>query len=165
MVRPFGGLQWRGTRSVNASQRGFGPRWQGRYRAKLVSEHADHPVFGKAIGQLSKAQEAVGGAAFQLLGWSKSGEMHKVPLNANLFLEMMSELAVGWLLLSAAVIALEKQADLDKEHPDWAFYEGKKASALYFSSNVLPSVISKSKVMQIGDSSPVDIPDESFATV
>ncbi len=133
--------------------------------AKLVSAHADHPVLGKSIGQLAKAQEAVGGAAFQLLGWFKGGEMHKVPLNANLFLEMMSELAVGWLLLSAAVIAHEKQAETDSEHPDWAFYEGKKASALYFAANVLPTVIGKSKIMQIGDSSPIDIPIEGFATV
>lgn len=36
--RPLRSLQWRVTRSVNASRRVFGPLWQGRYRAKLVSE-------------------------------------------------------------------------------------------------------------------------------
>ncbi len=132
---------------------------------KLVAKHGEHPVLGKAIGQLAKAQEAVGGAAFQLLGWFKAGEMHKVPLNANLFLQMMSELAVGWLLLEGAVIALDAQAGLAPDHPDVAFYEGKKAAALYFANNVLPNVISSAKVMQLGDRSPLDIPIESFATV
>jgi len=36
--RPLRSLQWRITRSVNASRRVFGPLWQGRYRAKLVSK-------------------------------------------------------------------------------------------------------------------------------
>ncbi len=36
--RPLRSLQWRVTRSVNASRRVFGPLWQGRYRAKLVSD-------------------------------------------------------------------------------------------------------------------------------
>ncbi|MEZ4337533.1 MAG: acyl-CoA dehydrogenase C-terminal domain-containing protein [Sandaracinaceae bacterium] len=133
--------------------------------AKLVGKHGEHPVLGKAIGQLAKAQEAVGGAAFQLLGWFKGGEMHKVPLNANLFLTMMSEVSVGWLLLEGAVIAHEKQAELAEDHPDWAFYAGKKAAALYWANNVLPGVVGSSKVMQLGDRSPLDIPDGAFATV
>ena len=36
--RPLRSLQWRITRSVNASRHVFGPLWQGRYRAKLVSD-------------------------------------------------------------------------------------------------------------------------------
>lgn len=133
--------------------------------SKLVSTHRDHEVLGGAIAQLEKAQGAVGGAAQQLLSWFKGGEMAKVPLNANRFLEMMSELAVGWLLLEGAVIALDAQAKTSTDHPDWAFYEGKRASALYFANNVLPSVIGKSKMMLAGDRSAIDIPIESFATV
>jgi len=38
LERPMRSLQWRVTRGVNASRRVFGPLWQGRYRAKLVSE-------------------------------------------------------------------------------------------------------------------------------
>jgi len=133
--------------------------------ATTVSALGEHPQLGKAAKQLAKAQEAVGGAAFQLLGWFKGGEMQKVPLNANLFLEMMSEVAVGWLLLEGAAIAIEKMDELPEEHPDRAFYEGKKASALYFANNVLPLVVARSKVLGLGDSSPLDIPTESFATV
>jgi len=78
---------------------------------------------------------------------------------------MMSETAVGWLLLEGAVVAHEAQAKLDKSAKDWAFYEGKKQAALYFANNILPEVIAKSKILASGDKSPVEIPTEAFATV
>ena len=132
---------------------------------KFTARAAEHPVLGPSVQQLQKAQQATGGAAMQLLGWFKGGEMQKVPLNANRFLEMVSEVAVAWLLLEGASIALEKQAALDTSHPDWAFYEGKKAAAIYFAQNVLPDVIAKSKILAAGDESALSIPDEAFASV
>ncbi len=132
---------------------------------KFVAEMRENPVLGAAVQQLGKAQEAVGGAAFQLLGWFKGGQADRVPLNANRFLEMMSELAVAWLLLEGAAIALKKQAATPESHPDHAFYEGKKHAALYYAHNVLPGVIAKSKMLQSGDTSALDIPDAAFATV
>jgi alkylation response protein AidB-like acyl-CoA dehydrogenase len=131
---------------------------------KFVAAHREHPALGPAVQQLGKVQEAVGGAAFQLLGWFKGGQMARVPLNANRFLEMMSEVAVGWLLLEGAVIALDKQKDAAPSHPDYAFYEGKKHAANYYAHNVLPDVIAKSKMMQSGDTSALDIPIEAFAS-
>lgn len=132
---------------------------------KFVAENREHPVLGPSVQQLGKAQEAVGGAAFQLLGWFKGGQMEKVPLNANRFLEMMSEVAVGWLLLEGARIAIDKQAEVAEGHPDRAFYEGKKQAAIFYAQNVLPTVIAKAKMLQAGDTSALDIPLEAFATV
>ena len=88
-----------------------------------------------------------------------------MPLNANRFLEMMSEVAVGWLLLEGARIAADKQASVAKDHPDFAFYEGKKQAALFYAHNVLPAVVAKSKMLQSGDTSALDIPIEEFASV
>jgi alkylation response protein AidB-like acyl-CoA dehydrogenase len=132
---------------------------------QFVAAHAQHPVLGPAVQALGKAQEAVGGGAFQFLGWSKGGQMERVPLHANRFLDMMSELTVAWLLLQGAVIALEKQKDVPASHPEYAFYEGKKHAAVFYAHNVLPDVIAKSKVMQGGDTSALDIPLEAFASV
>jgi alkylation response protein AidB-like acyl-CoA dehydrogenase len=133
--------------------------------AKFVAAHREHPALGAAVQQLGKTHEAVGGAAFQLLGWFKGGQVARVPLNANRFLEMLSELAIGWLLLEGAAIAIEKQKSVSPTHPDHAFYEGKKQAALFFAYNVLPTVIAKSKMLAGGDTSPIDIPAESFSTV
>lgn len=132
---------------------------------KFVAAQSAHPVLASSVKLLAKAQEAIGGAAMQLLSWSKGGEMVNVPLNANRFLEMMSEVAVGWLLLEGAAIAHDKQASVAKDHPDWAFYEGKKASAIHYANSVLPTVIAKSKMLQAGDQSAMDIPLEAFSTV
>ena len=73
--------------------------------------------------------------------------------------------AVGWLLLEGAVIALTAQEKTKPGSKDWLFYEGKKASALFFAHNVLPEVVAKSKMLASGDKSALDIPTESFATV
>ncbi|MDQ3035382.1 MAG: acyl-CoA dehydrogenase [Myxococcota bacterium] len=132
---------------------------------KFVSANSEHPALGTAVKSLAKAQEAVGGAAFQFLGWFKGGEMAKVPLNANRFLEMMSELAVGWLLLEGATIACEAQAKAAKDSKDWFFYEGKKQAAIFYAQNVMPEVVAKAKMLGNGDKSALEIPQESFASV
>lgn len=133
--------------------------------AKLCGAHAEHPVLGDAVKLLSKAQEAIGGGAMQFLGWFQAGEIERVPASARRFLEMMSEVAVGWLLIDGAVIALEAQAKLKETDADWAFYEGKKASAIWFAHNVLPHVVADARILGAGDRSAIDIPEAAFATV
>jgi hypothetical protein len=132
---------------------------------RFVAAHGDHAVLGGSTKHLAKAQEAVGGAAFQFLGWFKGGEMERVPLNANRFLEMMSEFAVGWLLLEGASIAHEAQQKTAAGSKDWFFYEGKKQAAIFYANNVLPDVVGKAKMLGNGDRSPLDIPAESFASL
>ncbi|MFW5875141.1 MAG: acyl-CoA dehydrogenase [Myxococcota bacterium] len=126
----------------------------------LIEKHNDHEVLGASIERLSKAHEAVAGSAMQYLDWFQKGEMERIPLTSEMFLEMMSELAVGWLLLEQAVIAVEKLGD--DPGSDEAFYEGKKHAAIFFAHNVLPHVVSKAKILASGDTSPVGIPDDGF---
>jgi len=133
--------------------------------AKFVATHGSHPTFGAAVKKLGAAQEALGGSAMKLLSWFQSGQMGMVPLFANRFLEMMSEVTVSWLLLEGGVIAEEKAAKVAPGHPDLAFYEGKKHAALYFARTVLPGVESKAKQMLEEDKSPLEISDAAFATV
>ena len=51
------------------------------------------------------------------LMWFQSGELALVPLSANRFLEMMSELDGGWLLLEGAVIADAAKEKVDAAAP------------------------------------------------
>src|SRR2546430_2294946 len=81
-----------------------------------------------------------------------------VPAAANRFLEMMSETCVGWLLLEAAVISEAALAKLPADHPDRAFYDGKRYAAQYFASNVLPGVATKAQMIAREDRSALDIP-------
>ena len=117
------------------------------------------------MANLSRAHGAVGQSVMQFLGWFQGGKMAFIPLNSERFLEMMSELAVGWLLLEQAALAIEKLGSVSESHPDHAFYLGKKYAAIYFAKNVLSLVPSKAKIIATADTSPNDIPDEAFATV
>ena len=53
-------------------------------------------------------------------------------------LPLMAVAAIGWLLLRHAALALEQQKTATGS--DKAFYEGKIASARFFSREVLPNV-------------------------
>ena len=130
---------------------------------KFVAANKTNATLGAAIEDLGKAQEAVFGTAMQLLMWFQGGQPEMAPIVANRFLEMMSELTVGWLLLEGAVIAENAAAKLSADHPDQAFYAGKKFSALYYARNILPDVLAKQKVISIADKSAVEISDASFS--
>ncbi|MGZ3422960.1 MAG: acyl-CoA dehydrogenase [Polyangiales bacterium] len=135
---------------------------------KFIAENSDHPVLGPSVKELQAAHEAVGGSAMRLLGWFQAGKMAMVPLVATRFLEMMSELAVGWLLLEGARIAHASSAKLpegDAGAKDRAFYAGKVAAAKYYALNVVPGVKLKAEIMSREDTSPLDITDEAFAAL
>jgi hypothetical protein len=97
------------------------------------------------------------GSAMQLLTWSQTGHLERVPLNANRFLEMMSETVVAWQLLDGAIIAEKKRASVASDHPDSAFYAGKIAAARYYARNVLPGVEDKARMLADADTTAIDV--------
>src|SRR5262249_23470210 len=132
---------------------------------KFIAAHGAHPTLGSAVKKLGAAQEALAGSAMRMLMWFQTGQLSLVPLAANRFCEMMSELTVAWLLLDGAVVAEEAKAKLDASHPDPAFYPGKVAGALYYARNVLPGVEHKAQLLAEEDKSPLEIPDAGFASL
>ena len=133
--------------------------------AKFIAESESHAFVGPLMKELSGAHEALAGTTMKLLAWFHAGNLAMVPLAANRYLEMMSEVAVGWLLLEGAKLAHDAQAKLpagDAGEKDRAFYEGKKHAAAYFAKNVLPLVKAKAEILGREDSSPLDIPDAAF---
>ena len=133
--------------------------------AKFVAANNAHPVLGAEVKRLGRAQEAVAGSAMRLMSWFQMGRAELVPLNANRFLAMMSELTVAWLLLDGAIIADAAAKKVDPQHPDAAFYAGKVHAALYYARTCLPNVESAAKALGDEDRTPLDIPDAGFATV
>jgi hypothetical protein len=132
---------------------------------EFIEKHRTHAVYGPAVETLGRGQEALVQAAMGFLGWSQDPEkFHLIPLSANRFLKMMSELAVGWLLLDAAILAENQAKSLSEKHPDRSFYEGKKYSALWFARNVLPHVEHGARLLTLEDASPLEIPDAAFAS-
>jgi alkylation response protein AidB-like acyl-CoA dehydrogenase len=131
----------------------------------FVAAHKQHPVLKDGIAQLAQAMEALTGTGGKFMQWFGGGKMEMVPAVANRFLEMMAETTVGWLLLDAAVIADAAAAPLPADHPDRAFYDGKRFAALYFAHNVLPGVTAKAQMIAREDRTALDIPIAAFAPV
>jgi hypothetical protein len=132
---------------------------------KFVGKNSAHPKLGGEVKKLAEAQAALTRSAMKLLTWFQSGQLEMVPLVANRFLEMMSELAVAWMLLEGAVIADEKAKSVAAGHPDAAFYAGKIAAAQYYARTVLPGVEEKARQLDVEDRTALDIPDAGFASV
>ncbi len=132
---------------------------------EFVAANSAHPTLGTSVKILGEALEAMGGTVMRLLGWFQGGQIQMVPLVANRFLEMMSEVVVAWLLLDAARLADEKLAGVAEGHPDRAFYEGKRHAAVFFARNVLPGAIHKATILSDADDSALEISDAAFASV
>jgi hypothetical protein len=130
-----------------------------------VAANKDHPLFKEGAATLGAAADALMQTATRFLGWFGAGKMEMVPLAANRFLEMMAETAIGWLLLEGAVIADKAAAALPADHPDRAFYAGKRYAAQYFLGNVVATVPQKAQMIGKEDRTPLDIPAAAFATV
>jgi alkylation response protein AidB-like acyl-CoA dehydrogenase len=137
----------------------------GKDVAAFVAAHKQHPTLKDAIAVLAQAMEALTGTGGKFMQWFGGGRMEMVPAVANRFLEMMAETTVGWLLLDAAVIAEAAAAGLPADHPDRAFYDGKRFAALYFAHNVLPGVAAKAMMIAREDRTALDVPAAAFAPV
>jgi hypothetical protein len=133
--------------------------------AAFVASNRGHVVLGAAVTRLGLAAVAFGRSAVKLLSWFQSGQVAMVPLYANRFLVMMSEIAVSWLLLDGAVIADAASKTVEAGHPDAAFYAGKVQAALYYARTDLPNVEQAAARIEEGDRSPLDVPEAGFATV
>jgi alkylation response protein AidB-like acyl-CoA dehydrogenase len=129
---------------------------------EFVEKHRENPTFAGPVAKLGAAVESVMGAAMRFMGWGMENKTAVVALYANNFLEIFSEVVVGYMLLQGAGIA---QAALDAGSNEKAFYEGKKAAAFWFANNVLQLTPGKAEVLGNEDRSALDLADESFATV
>jgi len=129
---------------------------------KWIGANKEHPDLKDSVANLQKAHEAVGASVMQFLGWFQAQKMPNITLMAERFLHMMSKLAIGWLLLDGAAIAIEKLNAGGLSERDRAYYEGKKFSGIYYAMNIVPEVIGDAKTLRACDESPVSIADAAF---
>jgi 3-(methylthio)propanoyl-CoA dehydrogenase len=132
--------------------------------AGFVEAHRADPTLGKAVELLAAGQEALMASAMTLLGWSQAGGLGLIGLNANRFLTMMSQVAVGWLLLEGAALAQKALSVPSLPEGEKAFYAGKVQGALWFARNVLPSVEAAARSLALEDASALDVPDAALGT-
>ncbi len=132
--------------------------------AGFVEAHKADPTLGQAVELLAAGQEALMSSAMTLLGWSQSENLGLIGLNANRVLTMMSQVAVGWMLLEAAAVAQKALAGGVSGDEEKAFYSGKIQSALWFARNVLPGVEAQARSLALDDDSALKVPDLALGT-
>lgn len=126
----------------------------------FIKTNSSHEGVGSAVAALSKAAQAVGGVAEQVAKWAKTPEVTRIPMVANGFLELLSEVYVGWLLLEAAIVAASK---VDTAEPsERAFYAGKIAAAQYFASWVLPTVSARASTLVSASTVVLELEADAF---
>jgi hypothetical protein len=97
---------------------------------------------------LEAAIAAVRKMFVKLQEYAKCRKLDEAHAHATRFLESVSEVVTGWLLMEGAIIAKDKLASNKSGDGDVKFYERKLASARYYMLNVLPAVIMKSQLTE-----------------
>ncbi len=97
-----------------------------------------------------------------LQGYLISGNIPMMPLYATRILHATAMLYCGMLIMDQGVVASRKLSELGEDHYDVHFYKGKIASAKFYIMNVLPQIFAIKRVFEMGDSTAIDIPEESL---
>jgi hypothetical protein len=116
---------------------------------------------------VSRALTEVGGMVAAMIGQLTSAQddirnVYKVGLNTTRLLMSCGDLAIGWLLLRQAHIALAKLDGNNLSSADKSFYEGKLAVARFFAATVLPELVARRKVVESTDNAIMDVAEEAF---
>jgi hypothetical protein len=72
------------------------------------------------------------------------------------------DLAIGWLLLRQAHVALARLDGNGLSAADKAFYEGKLAVARFFATTVLPELVSRRKIVEATENAIMDVAEDVF---
>ena len=101
------------------------------------------------------------------MGWlqavqgGETRELYKVGLTSRRVLLALGDVVVSWLLLKGAEVAVAKLGT-DLNAADKAFYEGKVASARFFTREVLPRIGSDRRIIENTTLDLMDLPEEAF---
>ncbi|HEY5978938.1 MAG TPA: acyl-CoA dehydrogenase, partial [Microlunatus sp.] len=87
--------------------------------------------------------------------------VYKVGLNTTRLLMALGDVICAWLLLRGAEVALSRLGG-ELSGADQAFYEGKVASARWFTRTVLPKLAAEVQIAEATDLAIMDLPEAAF---
>jgi alkylation response protein AidB-like acyl-CoA dehydrogenase len=116
----------------------------------------------KMAKQLDDAKNTLLQTTMKIGGIAMEGDLDYVMSVSTRYLHMFGEIVIARELIEQAAIAAEKIKDVASDSQDYAFYSGKIQAAKFFVNNVLPGVEMKAKVIENGDRSCIEIPDNAF---
>lgn len=111
---------------------------------------------------LKDAFQEYEGIIGQLQNYMQEGKAQMMPLFSTRILHASSMLYCSRLIMDQGLLANKQLNEIGERHPDAKFYKGKIASARFYIKNVLPEIFVIRKVFEIGDTSAIDIDEESL---
>lgn len=121
--------------------------------------NAKTPEFADQFAMMEEALAAFNSIVALNADWAANNPQLK-QLFATRTLHAASRVYCGKLLLSQALVAAKKLAELGDDHFDANFYKGKIASANFYIMNVVPEVFGFEKALKVADSTSIDIPED-----
>lgn len=136
--------------------------WLGEIQ-EFIDQNRDNPDFTREITVLQEALDNYKEIQMAMGGYLGAGKIGMIGLYATRILHATGKLLGAKLLLDQALIAGKKMQELGPEHFDYAFYNGKVASARFFARNFLPEVAATLQIIKDGDTSAIDILEAGLA--
>jgi len=141
----------------------------GRVFASFIQEmevfcatHLGKGQFELEFANLNRALSAYQKIRKTLMNFAQNQHMDLAAVYARRILTATAQLYGGRLILDQALLAAERLAQLDSDHHDRAFYQGKIDAARYYLLNVVPNVWMTAEIIEAADTSVLDISSESF---
>lgn len=97
------------------------------------------------VEKVQEVQNEVIAATMHLGAIGMSGQVHQYICNATAYLEMFSQLLMGWQHLKQAIVA---QKALDAGTHDEDFYRGKIETARFYANTALPYALTTARMLQ-----------------
>ncbi len=123
----------------------------------FIQKNRENQHFASEFAILGKALHAYEGLLGTVMAYFTQ-DIRKIALFSTRILRLTAELYAGCLLMQQALIA---QAKLDEGNAD-PYYAGKVAGSRFYIHNSVPDVITAVKVIDDGDTSALEIPEEAF---
>jgi alkylation response protein AidB-like acyl-CoA dehydrogenase len=121
---------------------------------------AERSALAEAAGHVEAMAGAMAG--FLMGSADQPAEVYKVGLNTTRLLMALGDLAIGWLLLTHADIALARLDEIGAGHPDRDFYAGKLSAGRFFAATVLPRLAVERTIAEETTLDLMELPEGAF---
>ena len=149
-------------------------RDEGKAVGALIGEIRDFAASDAGNGRLKTERAALAAAAndvermvaamagFAVASVEQPAEVYRAGLNTTRLLMALGDLIIGWQLDRQAEVALRALDDGAAAGRDAAFYQGKIATALFFSQSILPRLSVERQIAENTTLDLMELPEESF---
>lgn len=125
-------------------------------------DNANAEGFEKEMAVIKRAVEAYREIQNTIGGYIGNQQISMMPLYSTRILHATGDLVCGQLLLEQALVAKKKMDENGEDHHDYAFYNGKVNAAKYFARNIVPNVFKVAEIVKDGDTSVLDVDENTF---